>query len=388
MIIKDVWCMKVKFVLLFLIFFSAIGCTGLNYLTGQTSQPQSQGSAGIFSKGKTYVKLENMRDTKETSGISLDHPKYLRRDILSSVLASIYFKEKSIKGWGREQNVFQESELLSLVPHITDAFSRAAPSQYVLVSSNYTKGKKKFFASELYTIFAMFISNDKLNVRFSRIQYVDITGEGGESSIFTGTEVVYTDPFSIKKNPSWQLISRPGQRFKEGYGNWIVIDLEKSAFVQEEEKAIALNSNSGVPGVQGKQEGAGVYGTRAIVSGAPKRVEAKLSIKDQLLELKELETTGLITGEDYERRKAEILVGKPEKSIRDKFIELRKLKEGGFISDIDYENKKRDLLDEDDESERERNIKEVLSEYLELRDEGFITDKDYDYKKRKLLRAF
>ncbi len=381
--------MKVKFISLFLVFFSAIGCTGtgFNYLTGQSSQTQSQGSAGIFSKGKTYVKLENMRDTKETSGISLDHPKYLRKDILSSVLASIYFKEKSIKGWGREQNVFQESELLSLVPHITDAFSRAAPSQYVLVSSNYTKGKKKFFASELYTIFAMFISNDKLNVRFSRIQYIDVTGEGGESSIFTGTEVVYTDPFSIKKNPSWRLIPRPGQRFKEGYGNWIVIDLEKRAFV-EEEKAIVLNSNSGVSGTQGKQEGAGAYGTRGIVSGAPRRVETKLSIKDQLLELKELETTGLITSGDYERRKAEILVGKPEKSIRDKFIELRKLKEGGFISNIDYENKKRDLLDEDDESERDRKIKEVLAEYLELRDEGFITDKDYDYKKRKLLRAF
>ncbi len=273
------------------------------------------------------------------------------------------------------------------MPHITDAFSRAAPSQYVLVSSNYTKGKKKFFASELYTIFAMFISNDKLNVRFSRIQYIDVTGEGGESSIFTGTEVVYTDPFSIKKNPSWRLIPRLGQRFKEGYGNWIVIDLEKRAFV-EEEKAIVLNSNSGVSGTQGKQEGAGAYGTRGIVSGAPRRVEAKLSIKDQLLELKELETAGLITSGDYERRKAEILVGKPEKSTRDKFIELRKLKEGGFISNIDYENKKRDLLDEDDDSERKRNIKEILAEYLELRDEGFITDKDYDYKKRKLLRAF
>jgi hypothetical protein len=238
--------MKVKFVLLFLIFCGAIGCTGLNYFTGGTPT-QSQGSAGIFSKGKTYVRLENMRDTKETSGIYLDHPKYLRKDILSSVLASIFFKEKGVTGWGVEQNVFQESELLNLVPHITDAFSRAAPSQYVLVSSNYTKGKKKFFSSELYTIFAMFVSNDKLNVRFSRIQYVDMTGEGGDSSIFTGTEVVYTDPFSIKKNPSWKLISRPGQRFKEGYGNWIVIDLEKRAFVKEEEKAIASNSNSGAP---------------------------------------------------------------------------------------------------------------------------------------------
>ena len=65
MIIKDAWCMKVKSVLLFLIFFSVIGCTGtgLNYLTGQSSQTQSQGSTGIFSKGKTYVRLEYMRDT-------------------------------------------------------------------------------------------------------------------------------------------------------------------------------------------------------------------------------------------------------------------------------------------------------------------------------------
>jgi hypothetical protein len=378
--------MKVKLVLSFLVLFGTIGCLNLNYFTGG-SPTQSQGSADIFSKGKTYVKLENMRDTKGTSRISLDHPKYLRKDILSSTFASIYFKEKGITGWGEEQNVFQESELLSLVPHIKDAFSRAAPTQYVLVNSNYTKGKKKFLASELYTVFAMFISNNKLNIVFSRIQYISVTEK--DSSIFTNPEEIYIDPFSIKKNPFWKLIPRSGQRFKEGHGNWLIIDLEKSAFVEEEqEKEIALNNDSGVLDTQGKQEGVKVYGTKERVSGAPKRVETKLSIKDQLLELKELETTGLITSEDYERRKAEILVGKQEKSIREKFIELRKLREGGLIGDIDYENKKRDLLDEDDESERERNIKDVLAEYLELRDEGFITDKDYDYKKRKLLREF
>jgi hypothetical protein len=381
--------MKVKLVLSFLVLFGTIGCLNFNYFTGGGST-QSQDSTAIFSKGKTYVKLEEMRSTKGTSKTFFDHPKYLRSDILSSVLASIYFKEKGIKGWGKEQNVFQESELLSLVPHITDAFSRTAPSQYVLVSSNYTKGKAKFFASELYTIFAMFISNDKLNVRFSRIQYVDVTGEAGESSIFTGTDVVYTDPFSIKKNPSWKLIPRPGQRFKEGYSNWLIIDLEKDSFVKKEEygKEVALSGQLEVPNARGEQEGSRVSDTGEIVSGSPKRVETKLSIKDQLLELKELETTGLITREDYERRKAEILVGKQEKSIREKFIELRKLKKGGFISDIDYEHKKMDLLDEDDKNERERNIKEVLAEYLELRDEGFITDKDYDYKKKKLLREF
>ncbi|MFQ5712789.1 MAG: SHOCT domain-containing protein [Candidatus Scalinduaceae bacterium] len=377
--------MKVKLVLSFLVLFGTIGCLNFNYFTGGGST-QSQDTTTIFSKGKTYVKLEEMRSTKGTSGISLDHPKYLRSEILSSVLASIYFKEKGIRGWGKEQNVFQESELFNIVPHITDAFSRAAPSQYVLVSSNYTKGKR-FFKSELYTIFGLFVSNDKLNVMFSRIQYEPII-ERGESAIFTNSEAVYTDPFSIKKNPFWKLIPHPGQRLKEGNSNWLIIDLEEGSFVKKEEygKEVALSGQLEVSNARGEQEGSIVSDTKEIVSGSPKRVEAKVSIKDQLLELKELETSGLITREDYERRKAEILVGKPEKSIKKKFIELRKLKEGGFIGDIDYEHKKRDLLDEDDESER--NIKEILAEYLELRDEGFITDKDYDYKKKKLLREF
>jgi hypothetical protein len=249
-----------------------------------------------------------------------------------------------------------------------------------LVNSNYTKGKR-LFKSEVYTIFGLFVSSNKLNVVFSRIQYEGIINKGRDKTFVDSGGTAFVDPFSITKNPFWKINIRSGQRLKKGHDNWLIIDLEKDAFAKKEdhEKKVAPSD---------KQEGVKVYGTKERVSGSPKRVETKLSIKDQLLELKELETTGLITSEDYERRKVEILVGKQEKSIREKFIELRKLKEGGFIGNIDYENKKRDLLDKDDESERERNIKDVLAEYLELRDEGFITDKDYDYKKRKLLREF
>ncbi len=287
--------MKVKLVLSFLVLFGTTGCLNFNYFTGGGS-PQSQGGVNVFSKGKTYVKLEEMGSTKETSGISLDHPKYLRSEILSSVLASIYFKEKGIMGWGKEQNVFQESELFNLVQHMVDAFSKASPSQYVLVSSNYAKGKKRFLRSEMYTIFAMFIENGKLNIRFSRIQYISVT-EMGESSIFTNPEEVFTDPFSIKKNPSWKLIPRPGQQFKKGYSNWLIIDLEEGSFVKKEEygKEVALSGQLEVPNARGEQEGSKVSDTKEIVSGSPKRVETKLSIKDQLLELKELETSGLIT---------------------------------------------------------------------------------------------
>ncbi|ODS32814.1 MAG: hypothetical protein SCARUB_02071 [Candidatus Scalindua rubra] len=371
------WHKRIRFILLFIILCGAIGCTNFN-LFGRKDQIQGQ-SNNIFNKGKTYVKLEEVKSTKGTSKTFFDHPKYLRSDVISTVLSSIYFKEKGIKGWSKEQNVFLESELFNLVPHITNAITKASPSQYVLVNSAYTKGKG-FFKSELYTIFGLFVSNDKLNVVFSRIQYEPMI-EKGESSIFTDTEAVFVDPFSIKKNPFWQITLRSGQRFNKGHNNWLIIDLEKDTFVKKEDygKEIAISS---------KQEESKTSGTRETISGGQPIIVKQMSIKDQLLELKELETTGLITEEDYELRKALILGSKKEKSIKDKFNELRKLKEGGFISDIDYEHKKRELLDVNDESERKRDIKKVLAEYLELRDEGFITDKDYDYKKKKLLKEF
>ena len=127
--------------------------------------------------------------------------------------------------------------------------------------------------------------------------------------------------------------------------------LEGGVFVSKEdyEKKVIPNE---------KQEGSGPPLTTQTVSGVQPVIVQQMSIKDQLLELKELETTGLITKEDYELRKALILGSKKEKSIKDKFNDLRKLKEDGFINDIDYDHKKRDLLEENDQSEKGKNIKE------------------------------
>ncbi len=375
------WYKKIKLILLFIVLSGAISCTNSNpfVLKGQV---QDQNDT-IFNEGKTYIRLEELKSTKGASKTFLDHPQYLRKDILASVLSSIYFKEKGIKGWSKEQYVFHESELLKLTSHIADAFTRTSPSQYILVNSNYTKGKG-LFKSEVYTIFGLFVSSDKLNVVFSRIQYESIINKGRDKTFkVDSVGTAFVDPFSITKNPFWKLNIRSGQRLKKGHDNWLIIDLEKDAFAKKEdhEKKVAPSD---------KQEGSKATGTGEITSGSPlKGVQPRMSIKDQLLELKELETTGLIDNEDYEIRKAVILgSSKQEKSIKGKFNELRKLKEDGFINDIDYEHKKRDLLEENDEEERGKNIKEVLAEYLELKDEGFITDEDYEYKKKKLLKEF
>jgi hypothetical protein len=371
--------MNFKRIILFVVLFGTIGCTNLNSIV-RNNQVQDQRN-NIYNQGKTYIRLKRVKSTKDASRTFFDHPKYLDKDILSSALASIYFKEKGVTGFGKEQNIFLESELLNLSPHIADAFTKASPSQYILVNSGYKKGKS-LFKSEVYTIFGLFISKEKLNIVFSRIQYEDLEDKSGESGFGETVEDVFVDPFSITKGPFWKISLRSGQAFKSGHENWLIIDLTEETFVKKEDygKKVTLTD---------KQEVSNALGSGGSIMGSPSTIVLpRMSIKDQLLELKELEATGLINKEDYELRKALILGSKQEKSMKDKFNDLRKLKEDGFISDIDYDHKKSDLLEKHDEGEKGKNIKEILAEYLELRDEGFITDEDYDYKKKKLLKEF
>jgi hypothetical protein len=238
----------------------------------------------------------------------------------------------------------------------------------------------------VYNTFGLFVSRDKLNIVFSRIQYEGIANKGRDKikKFEDSGDTAFVDPFSITKNPFWKISIRSGQRLKKGHDNWLIIDLDKDAFVKKEyhEKKVAPSD---------KQEGPKTTGTGEFISDSPiKGVQPRTNIiKEQLLDLKELETAGLINNEDYETRKAVILgSSKREKNIKDKFNELRKLKEDGFINDTDYEHKKKDLLERGEEGEKNKNIKEILAEYLELRNEGFITDEDYEHKKKKLLKEF
>ncbi len=377
------WYKKIRLISLLVVLSGTISCTDSKpfVLKSKFKDPFDY----VFSEGKTYIKLEELKSKKEDPKTLLNHPQYLKKDMLASALSSIHFKKKGFKGWSRGQNVFQENEILKLTSHITVAFTRASPSQYILVNSNYKRGIK-FSKSEVYTTFGLFVSGDKLNIVFSRIQYEGIVNKGRDKTkkFEDLGATAFVDPFSVTKSTSWKINIRSGQRLKKGHDNWLIIDLEKDAFVKKEdyEKKVIPSD---------KQEGTKTTGTGKFISKSPnKGVQPRTNIiKEQLLDLKELETAGLINNEDYETRKAMILgSSKREKNIRDKFNELRKLKEDGFINDTDYDHKKRDLLERGDEGEKKKNIKDTLAGYLQLKSEGFITDDDYEYKKKKLLKEF
>ncbi len=119
-------------VLLLAMSVGVVGCSNLNNLVGIGNSTPTQSGTNIYNKDKTYIKLEEMRTKKGGTKVFFDHPKYLNGDDLTSVLSSLYFKEKSVKGWGKQKNIFQESELLTLVPHIVRAFSKTATGSFCL----------------------------------------------------------------------------------------------------------------------------------------------------------------------------------------------------------------------------------------------------------------
>lgn len=142
---------------------------------------------------------------------------------------------------------------------------------------------------------------------FQGFNMKDLVGKGADNVFGETGQAVFVDPFSITQNPFWKISLRSGQQFKTGHGNWLIIDLEEGAFVSKEDygKEVALGK---------KQEEVNLSGTTQTVSGSQPVIVQQMSITDQLLELKELETTGLITKEDYELRKTLILGSKKRRA--------------------------------------------------------------------------
>ncbi len=145
--------MNFKYILLLIVLFGAIGCTDFKSMV-KDDQARSPGD-NIYNQGKTYIRLEEVNNTAGTSKTFLDHPQYLNKNMLSSALASIHFKDKSIGGWSKERAVFHKGELLTLAPLMADAFTKASPSQYILVNSNFNKGKGFFKSGGADTIFGL-----------------------------------------------------------------------------------------------------------------------------------------------------------------------------------------------------------------------------------------
>ncbi|MEE9260793.1 MAG: SHOCT domain-containing protein [Candidatus Scalindua sediminis] len=226
---------------------------------------------------------------------SFNHPYYFTDAGLAYILSFVYYKE-GITG-KREKMVFREEELQNIIPPIISAFSMANDSQDILVFSS----PHYDFWVNTRSYFSMFITNNELNIVFSTIKSKKswrTDGRALQMSTYwrNSNKRIFKDPLYVKRSSRWRLVPMEGQRFAPGRPNWLIIDLSSNLF-----------------GMAGSDNVSDNISDNSIEAGSSVRaIERKVRtnenvIEDKLRKLKVQKDEGLISEEDYEKRKKELL---------------------------------------------------------------------------------
>ncbi|HDY69126.1 MAG: SHOCT domain-containing protein [Candidatus Scalindua sediminis] len=228
---------------------------------------------------------------------SFNHPYYFTGAGLAYMLSSVYYKGGGYITGKREKMVFQEEELQNIIPPIISAFSMANDSQDILVFSS----PHYDFWVNTRSYFSMFITNNELNIVFSTIKSKKswrTDGRALQMSTYwrNSNKRIFKDPLDVKRSSRWRLVPMEGQRFAPGRPNWLIIDLSSNLF-----------------GMAGSDNVSDNISDNSIEAGSSVRaIERKVRtnenvIEDKLRKLKVQKDEGLISKEDYEKRKKELL---------------------------------------------------------------------------------
>jgi len=244
--------------------------------------------ASLFTKTKyiwrknesNYVKLgKASRDLGK-----LDHPAELSPEQMQQIVKSLKYSRSLFnlpgelgKKAGKSYDLFLPEETDELGSYLAQALKEADSSQWVDFSLQAVRNKLAFVGSERISDGLVFVKDGKLNLALRDV------GEpvGAEE------RVVSTDPFKYYSGSS-AFVPGPGQELaknKKGrqMKNWLIIDLKASA-----------------------QEAGPQPEARPGAAAEAKPAVSK-SVKERLTELRELYDKGLVTEEEYNQKRKEIL---------------------------------------------------------------------------------
>ena len=177
--------------------------------------------ADIYKDGLITTKHEELPVTRNGQRIQFNHPYKLSEGFITNALSAIYYKEKGLFKRKDTLRVFQDEEIKKLVPLIVQAFSVAAPTQVVAVTSY----SYRMILSDKKNYCILFIADSSLNIVFGRVHmfqtFNDIMSEKKRYLI------TRENPAEKRRSSFWKLIPSPGQRLEPGHENWLVIDLSK-----------------------------------------------------------------------------------------------------------------------------------------------------------------
>jgi len=289
-----------KFICLLLLLSLVTGCYSYNKKT-----PRKSNIVGAtVNDHSTSVEIrEELDENGNVIKKNYNHPYYFTAGGLTNILSSIFYTQKNLMlGTKGKQRLYQKAELQVIIPPILSAFSMANDSQDILVLSTVDK----VLLADSQSYFSMFISNNELNIVFSDILNKKSFRDG--KSFRKSNKAKFKDPFEVKRSGHWNLIPMEGQRFAPGHQNWLIFDLSSNLF------GVAGNGGSG---------SSNANNNTAHTDNRARTIERKVRTSNNFIEEKQKYS-----------------------DVRDKLKELKVLSDEGLISDEDYELKKKELLNE------------------------------------------
>ncbi|GAX61782.1 hypothetical protein SCALIN_C27_0181 [Candidatus Scalindua japonica] len=291
-----------KFIPLLLLLSLVFGCDTFNSFNKKTYKKSNIVGATVDDHNASVEIREEIDENGDVIKKNYNHPYYFTGGGLANILSSIYYTQKSIiLGSKGKKQLYKKEELQNIIPPIISAFSMANDSQDILVFST----SDKVLLADAQSYFSMFISNNELNIVFSDILNKKSISDG--RSFRKSNKSKFKDPFEVKRSGRWNLIPMEGQRFAPGHQNWLIIDLSSNLY-----------------GVTGRGEAVDKVNENSLQTGGRTRsIERKVRTSNNFIE---------------EKQKYQ--------DVRDKLRELKVLSDEGLISEEDYELKKKDLLNE------------------------------------------
>ena len=292
---------------IFLTFISSLLLFSLTFGCSPSHSKRTHRRSNIVGVTVDYqdasVVIREKRDKKgNVIKQSFNHPYYFTEAELAGFLSSVYYKEGEYVTGKKEKLVFREDELQNIISPIISAFSMANDSQDILVFSS----PHKDILANTRSYFSMFVTNNELNIVFSTIKSKKSWLTDGRAIQMNtyhrdNNKCIFKDPLNVKRSSRWRLVPMAGQRFALGRPNWLIIDLSSNLFGMAGSDNISDNSieaGSSVRAIESKVR---------ISNNFIEEKQKNQGVQGKLRKLKVLKDEGVISEEDYKKRKKELL---------------------------------------------------------------------------------
>lgn len=245
----------------------------------------------IYEMGPDYVVIAYETDgTGQIVPKGYDHPAKFTPEQIDLLLQKVKYSEYSFFKWRGEKALFVETERKKLCAHLSVALTKITPDQWVKFAVTANK-RDLFLPTKKLTDGYLFVADGKVNLALSNMIY-EMSEDG---------DPYFGDPRNRYTLPSLKILTGPGITAPP-------ID-ENSKFLRREHHNWVLLDPAVLMADPAPKETITPPETPETAQGMEKKSEEPTTktLEEKLEELKALFDKGLISREDYERKKQELL---------------------------------------------------------------------------------